>query len=121
MQWIQGHSDIPGNDSANRAFEATELRPSADLPIAFSSALNVIKNVIRDPAIAHDQAREIYTNYGPLISNVQIAAWEDEALKARLRSGHHSALRGYLHRLDPDIDPGCSICKDEDLTPCIIG
>ena len=34
-------------------------------------------------------------------------------LIARLRSGHHPALRVYLHRLDPDIDPVCPTCKED--------
>ena len=117
IPWIPGHSNIPGNDLADRAAkQATELPSSADLPIAFSSALNVIKKVIRDPAIAHDRTREIYTHYRPSIDTVHITTREAEVLIARLRSGHHPALRAYLHRLDPDIDPVYPTCKEEDHT-----
>ena len=48
IRWIPGHLNIPGNDLVDRvAKQATELPPSTDLPIAFSSALNVIKKFIR--------------------------------------------------------------------------
>ena len=88
FHWIPRHSNIPGNDLADRAEkQATELPPSADFPIAFSSALNVIKNDIRDPAIAHR----------PSIDNQHITTPGDEVLIARLRSGHHHALPAYLH------------------------
>ena len=117
IQWILGHLNIPDNDLADRAAkQATGLPPSVDLVIAFSSALNVIKNVIRDLAIAHDQMRKIQTNYRPSIDNVQITTQADKVLIARLRSGHHPALRAYLHRLDSNIDPICSTCKDKDHT-----
>ena len=73
------HSNIPGNDLADRAAkQANELPSTADLPIAFSSALNVIKKVTRDPTIAHDQTREIYTYYRPSIDAVPITRQEDE-------------------------------------------
>ena len=75
------------NDLADRAVsQATELPPSTDLLIAFSSALNVIKKVIRDPAVAYDQTREIYTQYRPSIDTVKITTREDEVLIARLCS-----------------------------------
>ena len=61
---MAGYSNIPGNDLVDRSTkQATELPPLADLPIGFSSALNVIKKVIRDPDVAHDQTRDIYTHY----------------------------------------------------------
>ena len=105
IQWIQGNSNISGNDLADRtAKQTTELPPLASLAIAFSSALNLIKNAIRDPAIAHDQTREIYIHYHPSIDAVQITTREDKVLIARLHSGHHPALRVYLHGLDLDID-----------------
>ena len=98
FQWIPRHSNIPGNDLADRAEkQATELPPSADFPIAFSSALNVIKNDIRDPAIAHNQTREFCTNCRPSIDNQHITTPGNEVLIARLRSGHHHALPAYLH------------------------
>ena len=116
-QWITGHSNIPGNDLADRvAKQATELPHSADLPITFSSALNVIKKVIRDPAIAQDRMRESYANYSLLIDNAQITTREDKVLIERLPSGHHPALQAYLHQLDPDTDPVCPTCKDRNHT-----
>ena len=75
--------------------QATELPPSTDLLIAFSSALNVIKKVIRNPAVAYDQTREIYTQYRPSIDTVKITTREDEVLIARLCSWHNHALGAY--------------------------
>lgn len=59
---ISGSQIILGNDLADRAEkQAIESSHTADLLIAFSSALNIIKKVIRDSTIAQDQRREIYT------------------------------------------------------------
>ena len=92
IQWILGDSNIPGNDLANRAAKlATDLQPLAELPIAFSSALNVIKKVITDPTVTHNRTRKIYTNCRPSIDNVQITTREDEVLIARIYAGHHPA------------------------------
>lgn len=38
------------------------------------------------------------------------------SVKARLHSGHHPALRTYLHQLDPDTDPVWTTCKEENHT-----
>ena len=76
------HRLCPDADLADSAAkQVTELPPTTDLQIAFSSVLNVIKKVIRDSAIAHNQARKIYTPYCPSINAVQIITQEDEVLK----------------------------------------
>ena len=87
IQLILGDWNIPGNDLANRAAkQATDLQPWAELPITFSSALNVIKKV---PTVTHNRTRKIYTNCRPSIDNVQTITREEEVLIARICAGHH--------------------------------
>ena len=54
-----------------------------------------------------------YGQYHSVIDKTQLPSRADEILLARLRVGHHSSLRAYLHRIDPDIDPTCPRCKED--------
>ena len=65
----------------------------------------------------------VYQNYNYKSDNF-IKNRSDQTLLARLRSGHHLALKAYKHRIDDSTDPTCSHCPGEDhdlqhwLTKC---
>ena len=118
IQWIPGHSAIPGNYLANKAAkEVTNIAINAILPIFFSSFNQVINETICDDPPTHECATLMYQHHKASCDVKQIKNRKNYVLFACLQSVHHPSLQKYLHRLDPSQDSICAKCHldEQDL------
>ena len=75
-----------------------------------SSSIQVINDTIRDVPPTHERVAAVCHHRRVSRDTKQIKNRRDDVLLACLRSGHHSSLMQYLHRLDPSQDRLCQNC-----------
>ena len=83
--------------------------------MSYSCACTAINQALTDGDIQHERTRKIYAKRSKE-RDKGVSPRANQVLLARLRSGHHEALRAYMHRINPDIDATCPACYENGTT-----
>ena len=110
IQWIPGHSDVPGNELADKAAKSgTELQ-TACRPTSYRSSCMMVRKSIPD-MITHPVMRQVYKCQSNEKDKEEIKSRKDQVLLAQIRTGKHKAFQSYQHLLDESKSPSCPRCN----------
>ena len=115
IQWIPGHSSIPGNVLADQEAKKATKTSTQSRAVSFRSACALVKLNYTD-SISHERTRKAYEFQSKARERNEINNRRDQVNLAQLRSGHHTAFKAYKNRLDDKVDPMCPLCKEEPHT-----
>ena len=83
IQWIPGHSAIPGNDLADQAAKDAAKLIGEARETSYQGITPAIKAAIRDPPITHERTRLIYSKFSKSKER-SITSRKDRVLLARI-------------------------------------
>ena len=112
VQWIPGHSEIPGNDMADEEANVAARDESEEgRSISWKAAKTMVKAAIPKEEIEHPRIKMTYACMSSSRES-QINNRGDQVSLARLRTGHHLQLGATKHRYNEREDPSCPRCEE---------
>lgn len=115
LQWIPGHSDLQGNDRADKLAKEGAQKEQSDKPSSYTTVKQILRNNSKEEWLNRwcngDTGRVMYREMsGPNPKdNINFLKRADQSAIFQLRTGH-SKLNFDLNRFDPCYPPHCRNC-----------
>ena len=115
LQWIPGHSDLPGNDRADKLAKEGARKEQPDRPSSYNTVRQILRNNLKEEWLNRwsngDTGRVMYREMsGPNPKdNINSLTRPNQSAIFQLRTGH-SKLNFDLNRFDPCYPPHCRNC-----------
>jgi len=122
VQWVPGHSDVPGNELADQAAKmATELDEQA-APVTYGSICTQIRRMAKElepeptdevKKRTHERIKKVYSGISQNKER-SITSRRDQTLLAKIRNGHTILFGAYEARLlnEDESKTVCPLCGE---------
>ena len=111
-QWVPGHSDIAGNEIADRVAKTATSTAGSSRPVSLNAIYAEIKNLVPPEEPTHERSIAVYSKLSRT-KDAEIVERKDQVNLARLRSGRHLGLGDTRHRFNPEVPATCDRCFHE--------
>ena len=108
-QWVPGHSDVAGNEIADKVAKAATSEAGPSRPVSLNAINAEIKILAPATKPTHPRTIAVYSKLSRSRED-DITDRRDQVDLARLRSGRHLWLGETQHRFNPDVPATCDRC-----------
>ena len=121
LQWIPGHSEIPGNEKADTLAKAGSSSEQPDVPVSMATAKKIIKTIGRQQWLngwaAGKTGRPMYRyrDRPTCPTKERTLTRQEQCTIFQLRTGH-CTLNKHLNRTRKDHPPTCRHCSTSEET-----